>query len=248
MLLKSSSTPILGSLLSSSSPHHFNESPSANHQHHSLDKATSLPSSSFPHPPKPPAFSCHHLPSLSDSSCSSGDPSAASGIRRARSDGNLHSILSSGRKANRSLDSLPSFSNTERREKDCNENEGEDDEFDEGLNGGGFSFVGRSQNSNLVEGGGDGGSLGLPLFLARGLGIDRLGSGLLNGGGGGGEGGGGDTTNGGGEDKSDIEMYYRRMVDENPSSALFLSNYAQFLYQVRFFFFFFFCSELEFNV
>lgn len=222
MLLRSSSTPILGSLLSSSSS---NKSP--NHHHHGpLDKATSLPSSSFSHPPKP-SFSFHPSPNQ--------DPSTL-GFRRAQSDGNLHSLLSSDHKSNPALDTIPSFSmySSRGQEEDCDEEEEEEDQFDEEGTSMGFSFVGQSQNLNLVGDSRDNVSSSsvLPLFLARGLGIDRLGSGLLSAGGGGGGGGNGSVSNGYGGGESDTEMYYKRMVDENPSNALFLSNYAQFLYQV----------------
>lgn len=93
--------------------------------------------------------------------------------------------------------------------------------------------MGRDQNLSLADGSRDDGSpAAFPLFLARGLGIDRVGSGLLTAGGGGGVGGRGGRSGDGGE-RSDIEMYYRRMVEENPSNALVLSNYAQFLYQTK---------------
>ncbi|XP_020260437.1 uncharacterized protein LOC109836828 isoform X3 [Asparagus officinalis] len=221
MLLRSSSTPILGTLLSSSSS---NESP--NHHHHGpLDKATSLPSSSFSHPPKP-SFSFHSSPNQ--------DPSTL-GFRRAQSDGNLHSLLSSDHKSNPALDTIPSFSmySSIGQEECCDEEEEEEDQFDEEGASAGFSFVGQSQNLNLVGDSRDnvGSSSALPLFLARGLGIDRLGSGLLSAGGGGR--GNGSVSNGYGGGGSDIEVYYKRMVDENPSNALFLSNYAQFLYQTK---------------
>ncbi|XP_020260436.1 uncharacterized protein LOC109836828 isoform X2 [Asparagus officinalis] len=223
MLLRSSSTPILGTLLSSSSS---NESP--NHHHHGpLDKATSLPSSSFSHPPKP-SFSFHSSPNQ--------DPSTL-GFRRAQSDGNLHSLLSSDHKSNPALDTIPSFSmySSIGQEECCDEEEEEEDQFDEEGASAGFSFVGQSQNLNLVGDSRDnvGSSSALPLFLARGLGIDRLGSGLLSAGGGGGGRGNGSVSNGYGGGGSDIEVYYKRMVDENPSNALFLSNYAQFLYQTK---------------
>jgi hypothetical protein len=74
-----------------------------------------------------------------------------------------------------------------------------------------------------------------PLFLARGLGIDRLVSGLLSGAGEGGVGGGGSslvTFGGNGGDRPGIEMHYKKMVEEDPCNGLVLWNYAQFLYQV----------------
>lgn len=108
--------------------------------------------------------------------------------------------------------------------------------------------TGSSSPSAAAERGGA--RAAMPLFLARGLGIDRIGSGLLNpggndcggsdgfiggcGGGGGGDGGScGVVTGGGGGEQSDMETHHKRMVDEDPSNALFLSNYAKFLYQVR---------------
>lgn len=95
--------------------------------------------------------------------------------------------------------------------------------------------MGHDQNLKLVENsiGGSNGGLGesaaLPLFLARGLGIDSLGSALMNA-------GGCDviSTGRGGERLDVLENHYKRMVeDEDPTSALFLRNYAQFLYQTK---------------
>lgn len=79
----------------------------------------------------------------------------------------------------------------------------------------------------------------LPLFLARGLGIDRIASGLFTAGGG----GDGDGGNGGAGRMSAVEeehaekvaaldAQYKRMMDEQPGDALFLRNYAQFLHEV----------------
>jgi hypothetical protein len=80
-----------------------------------------------------------------------------------------------------------------------------------------------------------------PLFLARGLGIDQVGSGMLSaggdfGGGGGngkGRGRGCSVTTDNGGNRSDLELYYKKMVEQHPTDPLFLRNYAQFLYQVR---------------
>ncbi|EEE61323.1 hypothetical protein OsJ_15430 [Oryza sativa Japonica Group] len=80
----------------------------------------------------------------------------------------------------------------------------------------------------------------LPLFLARGLGIDRIASGLFTAGGG----GDGDGGNGGAGRMSAVEeehaekvaaldAQYKRMMDEQPGDALFLRNYAQFLHEVK---------------
>ena len=54
------------------------------------------------------------------------------------------------------------------------------------------------------------------MYLAKGLGVDTwLGCG-----------------DGGGGDNHDTEEHYRKMVVENPGNALFLGNYARYLYQV----------------
>lgn len=189
MLLRSYSTPILDSLLpsSSSSTPHYSASP--NHRH--LQK----------NPPFLSSSSSFHGRNIQENTI----------IRRATSDGNL--------------DIIPSFSLFKSKDNK------KDDEED-GI-GKGFSFMGWFQNLKLVKknsvgsnGGGDGGgeNCDLPLFLARGIGIDRIGSGLLNAGG---------CGDGSGGERSDVENYYRKMVEEDPSNALFLRNYAQFLYQSK---------------
>ncbi|KAL5216223.1 hypothetical protein ABZP36_007624 [Zizania latifolia] len=77
----------------------------------------------------------------------------------------------------------------------------------------------------------------LPLFLARGLGIDRIASGLFTVG----------TTGKVGEaagrmsaveEEHDekvaaLDAQYKKMMDEQPGNALFLRNYAQFLHEVK---------------
>jgi hypothetical protein len=75
----------------------------------------------------------------------------------------------------------------------------------------------------------------VPLFLARGLGIDRIASGFFTA-------GGADKTAGGGANMERVEeqdevvaaldAQYKTMVDEQPGNALFLRNYAQFLHEV----------------
>ncbi|CAN6276260.1 unnamed protein product [Urochloa humidicola] len=80
----------------------------------------------------------------------------------------------------------------------------------------------------------------VPLFLARGLGIDRIASGFFTAGG-----GAADKTKGAGakvmegvEERDEaaaalLDARYKRMVDEQPGNALFLRNYAQFLHEVK---------------
>lgn len=79
----------------------------------------------------------------------------------------------------------------------------------------------------------------VPLFLARGLGIDRIASGFFT------AGGAADKTAGCGanimegvaeqdEVVAALDAQYKTMVDEQPGNALFLRNYAQFLHEVIF--------------
>lgn len=87
-----------------------------------------------------------------------------------------------------------------------------------------------------------GGEVGAsPLFLARGLGLEfgDKASGLILGigdsgggiGGGGGAGGRSVLVDSSGS-QSDMEAYYKKMVEEDPGNPLLLRNYAQFLYKV----------------
>jgi len=224
MLARSASTPVLGALLppGSQSPAvtspavHFAESPAAAYH--------------------PPAISCHLAGPGSDHERSRG---LGTGMRRTSSEGNLaslagraddhhHLLPPSGKCAPRArpvpLETIQSF--TDRRASTDDEEEDGDDGFeaDREMSFGHFSFAGGSTYSQEH-----------PLFLARGLGIDRLGSGLLSAdGGGGGFGGGGNLgTSGNGGDRSGIEMHYKKMIEEDPCNGLLLRNYAQFLYQVK---------------
>uniref|UniRef100_A0A0A8Y756 Uncharacterized protein n=1 Tax=Arundo donax TaxID=35708 RepID=A0A0A8Y756_ARUDO len=227
MLVRSSSTPVLGALLPScchspaaSSPAvHFAESPVAAYH--------------------PPAISRHLTGGGSDHERLRGN--GTGGMRRTSSEGNLASVAGraddhhllppSGKCASRArpaaLETIQSFT---ARNASMDEDEEEDDDFEveRELSVGQFGFVGSSTYSQEH-----------PLFLARGLGIDRLGSGLLSADGGadgigGGDGGGSYlVTSGNGGDRSGIEMHYKKMIEEDPCNGLFLRNYAQFLYQVK---------------
>ncbi|CAL5068837.1 unnamed protein product [Urochloa decumbens] len=81
----------------------------------------------------------------------------------------------------------------------------------------------------------------VPLFLARGLGIDRIASGLFTAGAAdkakGGAGAGAkameDVEEERNEEAAALDAQYKRMVDEQPGNALFLRNYAQFLHEVK---------------
>ncbi|KAG6500085.1 uncharacterized protein LOC121994127 [Zingiber officinale] len=199
MMLRSSSTPLLGSLLSSPGHHHHaSDSP---HHHH--------------------PFTCQFCPpSASDSAHDS-----AGFLRRTLSEGNLRSVFSddlpsksSSAAARRAAHPSPhgissSLYNptTVAEEDEAREDDVSDEELD---------FVPGLKRC-------ESGSPALPpLFLARGLGIDRLGSGLLTA-----------SVDWGssiaGGLHSDVEAHFKKMVEENPSNALFLRNYAEFLYQTK---------------
>ncbi|KAF3328125.1 TPR repeat [Carex littledalei] len=209
MLLRSASTPLLGSLLSSSSHFLSSDSPASVHNHI-----------------QPFPASCHlSSPAFSDIS----NHSNSSFIRRTLSDGNLCSLLSEhpdehhhvhqSQRPNPVLEAIPSFSVCESafdEYEELAELEGVSD----------LSFLDENRSA---------GTAGPPLFLARGLGIDRIGSGLLSAGGDGngrGRGRGCNVKTDGGN-QSDLELYYKRMVEQHPTDPLFLRNYALFLYQVK---------------
>uniref|UniRef100_A0A0E0CV03 Uncharacterized protein n=1 Tax=Oryza meridionalis TaxID=40149 RepID=A0A0E0CV03_9ORYZ len=238
MLVRSASTPVLGALLPSGSHSPAVSSPAVHFF------ADSSPTVSY----HLPTISCRLTPGGSDA-----HDRSLGGLRRACSDGNLaalgasgddddhHHLPPSGKCAPRSkpttLETIQSF--TQRGGASTDEEEEEDDDdgdhesAEQELSFGNFRFSGSSTFSQEH-----------PLFLARGLGIDRLGSGLLSADGGGGGIGGSDGGSGGaggsylvtsdnGENRSDIEMHYKKMIEEDPCNGLFLRNYAQFLYQIK---------------
>lgn len=63
------------------------------------------------------------------------------------------------------------------------------------------------------------------LHLAMGLGIDNTGFGGFN--------DAVDYISTHSDESTNVEEYYRRMVEENPHNPLFLRNYALFLHQVK---------------
>lgn len=249
MLLRSSSTPVLGSLLSSVPESPNNNHHESKHVHHNK-------------PPFPQSGSRH----LSTFSCNSS-PSAAEitqkGFRRARSVGNLETLVQassvedddhddlvfgsvqqkkfSGKHTRcLMLETIPSFSH-HGSGKRYEEEEEEDSDVEDGktamaVHAGTVKMSSVVITREEVKGwdyetevkkdqmGNE------EMFLAKGLGI---GCGI---GGFGGNGGGGDCNSGrfGGDNRDDdnVEEYYKKMVEENPSNPLLLGNYAQFLYQV----------------
>lgn len=169
------------------------------------------------------------------------------GIRRAQSEGNLDSLISS---INGSSDDEFSFFNAPKKHSSSrlhgsmletipsrSKSDGEESSDDEGLcEFSGFDIENKVLSLNKQMGYGnlaikdDIGESGSQMYLAKGLGVD---AGFGSGGGGRnlshvGRGDGG----GGGDNNHDTEEYYRKMVVENPGNALFLGNYARYLYQV----------------
>ncbi|KAG0459046.1 hypothetical protein HPP92_022174 [Vanilla planifolia] len=221
MLLRSSSTPILGSLLSSSQ--FFSEIPINAFQHHpsSLERTTSSPSFLR-------AISCRISP-ISDPS--DLDPSTA--IRRTRSEGNINGLLHQKSPKPPSSTGNSFLEQAPKTEEDQMGHDKQPNEAD-------VSFLSEKQIPSVDKNAGQRVHWApQPLFLARGLGIDRLGSGFLNLSGNGSDFVGTDGQDGihtvktkyGGEGNQ-IEAYYKRMVEDNPTNPMILRNYAQFLYQV----------------
>ncbi|CAI9297374.1 unnamed protein product [Lactuca saligna] len=246
MMLRSSSTPLLGSLLPpSESPNNHHDT--ALHPH----KSSTIHKFSFPSP-----GSQHFTPLSCSSSPISPSPSFSNGgMRRAQSEGNLESLMSSSssngndeefsffkqpKKVSRLhsslLETIPSFSyhnsrfKSDEDESSGHEEQEEDDDFH------GFNIENKVLNLNKQM---DLGikddymrETGSQMYLAKGLGVDtHTGSGAAGGGGGGrklSQGGGG-----GGGDNHDVEEHYRKTVNENPGNPLFLRNYAQYLYQSK---------------
>ncbi|MCL7028485.1 hypothetical protein MKW94_030150, partial [Papaver nudicaule] len=270
MMLRSSSTPLLGSLLSSSS---YSESP--NHKDYETSSEVlrkisfthggngngSLNFSSFTTSSNNSTSLTRSISGISDSSDREVSSTTSSkGFRRAQSDGNLkglcdmeeqdlfsHFATNPFKPAKRTsmLQSIPSFSvyNSKGGFEDDDEGEEEEDYEDEIEKDGSLqrcvtigdniTSMGNGEKMGLIQENEEEFNefqyLGLhdddnpSLFLARGLGIDG------NGGGGGfnfakfGE--------GGVENEEEIGKYYKKMVEEHPSSSLFLRNYAKFLYK-----------------
>ncbi|KAI3899833.1 hypothetical protein MKW92_005345 [Papaver armeniacum] len=278
MMLRSSSTPLLGSLLSS-----YSESP--NHKdyetpHNNPSTDSFIKKISFTHGGNSLNFSsystCNNASSLTRSISGisdSSDTSSSNGFRRAQSDGNLKGLAAAScdmedqelfnqfssnnnpfksSKKTSMLQSIPSFSVYNSKGGFEDEEEEEDYENDGSLQrsvtigenimsmgSGEFTFGGDKMGliqendednrfSEFQYLGQD--DMNPSMFLATGFGIG------VNGGSGGGGGGGFNFAKfgeGGFENDKEIGEYYKKMVEQHPSSALFLRNYAQFLYKFK---------------
>ncbi|KAI3958749.1 hypothetical protein MKX01_023425 [Papaver californicum] len=275
MMIRSSSTPLLGSLLSSSS---YSESP--NHKDyetpHNPNSDSLIKKISFTHGGNSLNFSsfstCNNSTSLTRSISGisdSSDTSSSKGFRRAQSDGNLKGLAAASScdmedqdlfdhfssnpfkssKRTSMLQSIPSFSvyNSNGRFEDEEENYEEDEMENEkdwslqrsvtigknimSMGSGEFTFGGEKNDGDNKFNefqylGQD--NMNPSLFFATGLGFG------VNGGSGGGGGFNFAKYGEGGDDNEEENgEYYKKMVEENPSSALFLRNYAQFLYKSK---------------
>lgn len=255
MLLRSSSTPVLGSLLSSSGS--FTDSP-IHHHTHSLHPESYQALKHLP----PTASSLQHHHHSHKLSCTSSPISPSISdlerqnkglIRRVQSEGNLEDLAyatscnnnmdsSSKRYSVRqrgfALETIPSFSlskQTGLREEETDfEDEGYDDDFSSVLNSTASGVVVNDEVKDRVfrVSFGEEGKVGnKEMYLAKGLGVDGIGG--CSGGNGGGDynsmGSGGND----GDSNHGVEEYYKKMVQQNPGNPLFLRNYAQFLYQCK---------------
>ncbi|KAI3853797.1 hypothetical protein MKW92_052214 [Papaver armeniacum] len=198
MILRSSSTPLLGSLLSSysESPNH-KDYETHNNNNPSSDSFIQSKKISFTHGGNSLNFSSY---STCNNKSTSLTRSIIMGLERAQSDGNLKGLVAAScdmedQELFSQFSSMGSGEFTFDGDKLglIQENE-EDNQFSE------FQYLGQDPSS---------------LFLATGLGIG------VNGG----TGGGGFNFAKYGEGK--------KMLEAHPSSALFLRNYAQFLYKLH---------------
>ncbi|XP_028758301.1 uncharacterized protein LOC114717345 [Neltuma alba] len=259
MMLRSSSTPVLGSLLSS-----FPESP-CNSMHfetsHVVKHLSPLPTTSVPHHNHKLSFRQTGPLNLSSFSSTSSpiSPSIADldlhrGFRRAQSEGNLEDLAyaSSCNKSLFTLDTIPSFSfrnykglreeDEEDEEESEFEEEEEEDEWEEekeisstmeGVKNLIVTEEVRVEKGTCRAGFDEQEKISVKeTHPTVWFGTEGCGDGMggCKGGGGGGE----DNSMGSGGydgERHEVEEYYKRMVEENPGNPLFLGNYAQYLYQ-----------------
>ncbi|CAN4093451.1 unnamed protein product [Withania somnifera] len=261
MLLRSSSTPLLGSLQSESPNSHHHHHLTPNHTPNSIYHCYSRLSCShggYQNFNKS-LYACNSPISPSVSEISNGKKCPSHGFRRAQSEGNLEELAKAStevvdefslskppkilvRKPPKSfLETIPSFSihNSRELHSDDSEEGDEDEEFDYfsskyslGTNAVKEEVSYMSQNSKIeVVEGRE------EMYLARGLGVADFGCFDDDDGcGAGGVGGYRPVAfgrDGGDSQGLHLEEHYKRMMDENPGNSLFLRNYANFLYQTQ---------------
>ncbi|GFZ17653.1 tetratricopeptide repeat (TPR)-like superfamily protein [Actinidia rufa] len=273
MMLRSSSTPVLGSLLSS-----FSESPSHHHHHPEPHTTIKHPPTAAIHHQNHKKLSYHQSGSLNYTqvSCNSspispsiadlsgGTPVSINGFRRAQSEGNLKGLLADAssnpddefsisnlpkkfaRRPNCShLETIPSFSFHNARIRYEEEDSGGEEEEENGrlVENSITTEESRAVNTEKQRMGvndemrllsmGENKESPSEMYLARGLGVERLNIGFGGSGGGEYKGGAGGRGGGGGDGGGSAEEHYKRLVEENPGNPLFLRNYAQFLYESK---------------
>ncbi|KAJ9547841.1 hypothetical protein OSB04_020384 [Centaurea solstitialis] len=257
MMLRSSSTPLLGSLLPSSI-----SSESPNHHHDTTLKPSPIHKFSFHQTPPSSSPQSHHFTTLS---CNSSPISPSfghhGGIRRAQSVGNLESLLGSDtggnggggvgggdefsflkpcKKTSRKLihsshplETIPSFSYQDSKFKSDEDDESCDDDYSDFNVENKVSRLNAQMGFRNLEIKDEIGESCSQMYLAKGIGVD-VGFGCGDGGGGGRSRSPVDRGGGGGDGEGgDVEEHYRKMVNENPRNPLCLGNYAKFLYQSK---------------
>ncbi|KAL3531188.1 hypothetical protein ACH5RR_010510 [Cinchona calisaya] len=262
MILRSSSTPVLGSLLSS-----FSETPNNNNNHSNSEVSNSIPhnysklcynkhvgSQNF-------TSSLYHSSPISPSVSELSGNTPTRGFRRAQSEGNLEGLVGGSSKDDEfsfsnpskkfarrpphcsTLEAIPSFSfhssRNHNEDKDQDSEEDEDEEIEKGMMAKEKAFLydsGYGKNVGFEEGGKI-----EEMYLARGLGMADFNFVNIGGHGGGGGGRGGQDYrpvgfDGDGDGDSHgllMEEHYKKMLEENPCNPLYLRNYAQFLHQTK---------------
>ncbi|KAK6159882.1 hypothetical protein DH2020_003263 [Rehmannia glutinosa] len=248
MLLRSSSTPVLGSLLQS-----FSESPNHNHHHH---HQSDLPSS-IHHNCTKLSFSNGGSQNVAKSLVQSPSVAEIKGFRRVQSDGNLEELanasynnvdeLSFSKKFARkpnfcTLEAIPSFSHHNLGTSFEDDDSDDEDELQVEENANPLriqNLVSEGVSTRKVDVFGSMRFDGVgKMYLASGPGVSGIG--VVDGGGYGGAGGGGSNyrpvgfnRDGGDSRRLSMEEYYKSMLEENPGNPLFLRNYAHFLYQKK---------------
>lgn len=253
MMLRSSSTPVLGSLLQS-----FSESPNNNNNHHHHHSDLHGYGSTHKHTPNSGQckLSCtnggfHNVKKSFFHSPSVAESTSKNGFRRVQSEGNLDELVGNSRgaydefslskrsggrrKSCSTLEAIPSFSvhhlGTPSDDSDDEEEESEHEETCGELETGYISKpLSMDGYGNFkIEGEGK-------MYLATGLGFSGVD--LVDDCGNGGSSSGGGyrpvalDRDGGDSRGISMEEHYKKMLQENPGDPLFLRNYAQFLYQV----------------
>ncbi|KAF4387036.1 uncharacterized protein LOC115715066 [Cannabis sativa] len=258
MLLRSSSTPVLGSLLQSfaESPNNimtiYNNSNNNNNSHNSPNNKFGFLQNGY-----------LNLSSVSSNSSPIDSQVKKNCLERTQSEGNLEGLLGYELPVTKMfprrpkclmLQTIPSFSFRNSNGKNEYEDDDDDDEREEleedvderemKSNGLGLENVMMMMNFNEDDMTSMDKIWSMSSFeqenerrVSHKMRVVEVGGGGGRGGGNGNGGGNGDFSpygSGGNEwDKQGFEEYYKKLVEENPGNPLFLRNYAQFLYEAK---------------